>query len=788
MTHRLRGRHDPTPPLPYPGSGAVDFEYAYSWNAKRDAIVTERADEPASIQLFGATNHAGKPVRVPLFDIAGQSRVADPAPRRLRRRLAALPQYVRRYYTQRLNSLEQGKGMKAANGWLVNTFERHVLPRIDAVNEQYQIGQLPPALIAFRDDFFRIPYSGKKDLKRLAHRLADCMTGEFVRLCDYWAAAADDLAFAVIYAYGRIGYLAQHLNMFAPGWQQYCSGQLSAEDATRAVARLESPAWWLRRLRRLHDQWREHLMIAAGYVSDKATPYCSDPCLKEWHAQKKANREFLKSRELEDVDTGERVSLIDKVDSSVANPAVKRAELMNRMRGFEDLAKARDLAGEFYTLTAPSKYHAMQSKTGRRNNKYRGASPRETQRYLCKVWSKVRASWKRAGIRVFGFRVTEPHHDETPHWHLLLFLKPEHIEQARDIFRRYALQVDGDEPGAAEYRFSVKPMDEQFGSATGYIAKYISKNIDGYALDDELDHDTGEPLKDIAKRVNAWASRWRIRQFQQIGGAPVTVYRELRRMPGRDLFLYPQISPAHIAADGNDWVGYTEAQGGPLVERRNLRVRLAYEITESGNDYGDDISKIIGVYSPLSGIQATVYTRLITYKIVPAGTDPVLAVDLQAAAPPLGVLSITVRGTQQEEDRQGSISGLLPPDIDANDCARWPPGGDFEGMTRRERRAFNEYLIAEAKKTRSKQPAQHQRAEKSAQNLERLTDFAASIGLELTELEAKKLAGGDELSLNGKRWRAGADGTIREAPASYAEKRSAIMSRVFELKKHRAQP
>ncbi|WP_369598695.1 hypothetical protein, partial [Serratia marcescens] len=82
--------------------------------------------------------------------------------------------------------------------------------------------------------------------------------------------------------------------------------------------------------------------------------------------------------------------------------------------------------------------------------------------------------------------------------------------------------------------------------------------------------------------------------------------------------------------------------------------------TENGNDYVDDISKIIGVYSPLSGIQAPVYTRLITYKIVPAGADPVLAVDLPAAAPPLGVLSITVRGTQQEEDRQGSNAGLLP--------------------------------------------------------------------------------------------------------------------------------
>ncbi|HAT3712327.1 TPA: hypothetical protein I8583_001174 [Serratia marcescens] len=103
-------------------------------------------------------------------------------------------------------------------------------------------------------------------------------------------------------------------------------------------------------------------------------------------------------------------------------------------------------------------------------------------------------------------------------------------------------------------------------------------------------------------------------------------------------------------------------------------------------------------------------------------------------------------------------------------------------MTRRERRAFNEYLIAEAKKTRSKQPAQHQRAEKSAQHLERLTDFATSIGQELTELEAKKLAGGDELSLNGKRWRAHPDGSIHLAPLSYEQKRSALMSRIFLLK------
>ncbi|QGH62609.1 hypothetical protein GHV41_18025 [Serratia proteamaculans] len=108
-------------------------------------------------------------------------------------------------------------------------------------------------------------------------------------------------------------------------------------------------------------------------------------------------------------------------------------------------------------------------------------------------------------------------------------------------------------------------------------------------------------------------------------------------------------------------------------------------------------------------------------------------------------------------------------------------------MTRRERRAFNEYLIAEAKKTRGKQPAEHRPAKKSAHLVEKITDFAASIGLSFTALEAEKLAGGDELSLNGQRWRALADGSIHPAPASYEQKRSAIMSRVFALKNHRAQ-
>ena len=64
-----------------------------------------------------------------------------------------------------------------------------------------------------------------------------------------------------------------------------------------------------------------------------------------------------------------------------------------------------------------------------------------------------------------------------------------------------------------------------------YIAKYISKNIDGYALDGQLDNDTGRPLKDTAAAVTAWASTWRIPQFKTVGLPTMGAYRELRKLP-----------------------------------------------------------------------------------------------------------------------------------------------------------------------------------------------------------------------------------------------------------------
>lgn len=253
------------------------------------------------------------------------------------------------------------------------------------------------------------------------------------------------------------------------------------------------------------------------------------------------------------------------VDSQPGDPPLRADDAHPRFRNYLSIPW---LCRRVLHADAPAAFHAT-SHTGHRNLKWNGASPAQTQGYFTRLWTRIRARLHRDGLRIFGIRVAEPHHDGTPHWHLLLFMQPQNREKVREILRDFAHQQDSEElrnEKARKARFHAEAIDAQKGSATGYVAKYIAKNIDGYALDNETDHETDTPLKESACAVSAWAARWHIRQFQFVGGAPVTVYRELRKMADSATAkgLSVEFADVHDAADNGDWAGYVNAQAARL--------------------------------------------------------------------------------------------------------------------------------------------------------------------------------------------------------------------------------
>lgn len=387
-----------------------------------------------------------------------------------------------------------------------------------------------------------------------------------------------------------------------------------------AVKRVLNQDWWFRKVQTKQKRLLDQFERALGWVHRRKQVYCTDYTLRKRTEQKRRNQRILEGLEAVSED-GEVVNLADCVESSMANPKLRRMELMTRMRGFEEVAELLGHHAGLFTLTTPSKYHAMHS-SGQRNRKFKGYSPKDAQSYLVDLWARVRAEWDRHKIdtgrvdeqgepimeddpiKGYGFRVVEPHHDGTPHWHLLLFFEKRHYFKAVSIFKKHAIKADRAELGSnTKPRFDVVTIDPAKGSATGYVAKYISKNIDGFEVGTDLE--SGKPADQSAQRVEAWASCWGIRQFQQIGGPQVGIWRELRRVSSEELTeqfdllgdAVPQpIEQIHGEADSGNWAAFVLLMGGPTCRRSAQALAMLWEPSETENIYGECPDALSGVY------------------------------------------------------------------------------------------------------------------------------------------------------------------------------------------------
>lgn len=397
-------------------------------------------------------------------------------------------------------------------------------------------------------------------------------------------------------------------------------------DFASAFARIFDAKWWRLQVRKIQARKIEAVAREIQLVHKDAGIYASNATVGRRKLQKLRNKQSLTNMEAVN-DAGDVVSLLDCVKSSVANPVNRRAELMVRIKGFEQCAETAGHVGVFVTLTAPSKYHRMTRLSYHQwsrtvpNKKYKGFSPRDAQDYFCHIWSQMRAQMWREEIRPYGFRVAEPHHDGTPHWHFLLFIEPDQAARMSEIMTDYGLREDGQEWGAQNRRVTVVNIDPEKGSAAGYIAKYISKNIDGHGIEEDL---YGKDAKDSSERIDAWAAAWGIRQFQQIGGASVTVWRELRRLKIEDMtgrFDYSQAEVEQLldtwtAADSSDWAAYTMLQGGMSVRRDEQFIRSQYQADGFGKYY-QPVERLIGVAVRSVG---EIVTRLTRWTLQRTGT------------------------------------------------------------------------------------------------------------------------------------------------------------------------
>lgn len=371
-------------------------------------------------------------------------------------------------------------------------------------------------------------------------------------------------------------------------------------DYTGAIKRTECVLWWRRAYRVLVQRTSEAAKVRAFEVSKAAgQAYSSNTAVIRRMEQNKANADMLANSYLTN-DEGHAAPISDFVEKSTSNKAIRRGELMTRIRGCEDIADQRGDVGVFYTMTAPSRFHPV-TINGKANPSYLGATPKEAQAWLTAMWGKVRAKLKRHGVDMYGVRVAEPHHDSCPHWHLLAWSVPEHVNLIDAVIRQHWLSDAGHEAGAQKYRIKSEGMltrgADGKGGAAAYLAKYVAKNIDDYKVEGHRDEINGETIElfgdadafkvATAMRVEAWASHWGIRQFQTFGMPPVGVWRELRRLDEKEVTkannktLQQAFTAVHRIGEGEgakraDWAAYTIAQGGigEAGSHRNCKIKV----------------------------------------------------------------------------------------------------------------------------------------------------------------------------------------------------------------------
>ncbi|MGG7734177.1 replication endonuclease [Klebsiella aerogenes] len=505
-----------------------------------------------------------------------------------------------------------------------------------------------------------------------------------------------------------------------------------------SLARMLCADWWYRKLWQMRCEWREEQLRAVCLVNRKASPYVSYEAVIHKREQRRKSLEFFQSHELVNAD-GDTLDMEDVVNASSSNPAHRRNEMMACVKGLELIAEMRGDCAVFYTITCPSRFHATLN-NGRPNPKWTSETVRQSSDYLVDTFAAFRKAMHKAGLRWYGVRVAEPHHDGTVHWHLLCFMRKKDRRTLTKLLRKFAIREDRPELGNnTGPRFKSELINPRKGRPTSYIAKYISKNIDGRGLAKEISKETGKSLRDSAEHVSAWASLHRVQQFRFFGIPGRQAYRELRLLAGQaarqqadkkagaPVLDNPRLDAVLAAADAGCFATYIMKQGGVLVPRKHHLVRTAYELNDEPSTYGDHGIRIYGIWSPI--VEGRICTHAMKWKMVRK------AVDVQEATADQGAGAPWTRGNNcPPVEKTYQTGGELP---GSEEPAALP---DYENMSKKELRELTARLRLVKPKRRKgykQEITDHQRLQLDAE--------LRSRGFDASETEVDLLLRGGSL-------------------------------------------
>lgn len=302
-----------------------------------------------------------------------------------------------------------------------------------------------------------LPEMNQDQVKRLSTLVAAHMSMCLDASCGDLFVSDDVKPEEIRQAWERVAAEAMRLEVIPPAFEKlrrkkYRRKPVPYELIPPSLARMLCADWWYRKLWQMRCEWREEQLRAVCLVNKKASPYVSYEAVIHKREQRRKSLEFFRSHELVNED-GDTLDMEDVVNASNSNPAHRRNEMMACVKGLELIAEMRGDCAVFYTITCPSRFHATLN-NGRPNPKWTCATVRQSSDYLVDTFAAFRKAMHKAGLRWYGVRVAEPHHDGTVHWHLLCFMRKKDRRSITALLRKFAIREDREELGTIPARAS----------------------------------------------------------------------------------------------------------------------------------------------------------------------------------------------------------------------------------------------------------------------------------------------------------------------------------------------